>query len=291
MLDLTSATILADSIGPHGIRLTTLEVAYPHFIHKEVMTHRVFSRNYMSMRAVPPEKIIEQVLTQPVVPNFHGRVKGMGTSGILPGRRERRAKVIWLEAREDAIRQAQRLLALGVAKSDVNPLLEPFIWMRGIITATEWDNFFALRTESESARKEFVTLARKMQEAMLLSEPEPLLAGEWHLPGLEIGSELAEARTTRDYYYWASVSAGRLARISFDRHHAEETRERSQERTDALIGSGHWSPLEHQAEARERTDFIGNLRGYKQYRKYFPHEENYEARKLYIPTGSEAQYA
>ncbi|HTD38959.1 MAG TPA: FAD-dependent thymidylate synthase [Candidatus Limnocylindrales bacterium] len=37
-----SARVLLDSVSPAGIRLTTMEVRYPRFIHSEMMTHRVF---------------------------------------------------------------------------------------------------------------------------------------------------------------------------------------------------------------------------------------------------------
>ena len=53
-----SARILLDSLSPSGARLTTMEVRYPRFIHSEMMTHRVFSRNAASSRAIPIKKMI-----------------------------------------------------------------------------------------------------------------------------------------------------------------------------------------------------------------------------------------
>ena len=46
-----TATIIADSISDERIRLTTMQLRYPKFIHGEFMTHRVFSRNASSSRA------------------------------------------------------------------------------------------------------------------------------------------------------------------------------------------------------------------------------------------------
>lgn len=37
-----SAIIIADSINNHGVRLTTMQLRYPRFIHAEFMTHRAF---------------------------------------------------------------------------------------------------------------------------------------------------------------------------------------------------------------------------------------------------------
>ena len=36
------AKIIADSISPSGVRLTTLELQYHRFVHSEMMTHRMF---------------------------------------------------------------------------------------------------------------------------------------------------------------------------------------------------------------------------------------------------------
>jgi hypothetical protein len=48
-----SGQIILDSINAEGIRLTTLHMRYPRMVHSELMTHRVFSRNGRSSRAVP----------------------------------------------------------------------------------------------------------------------------------------------------------------------------------------------------------------------------------------------
>lgn len=55
-----SAKIIADSEFD-GVRLVTFEVEFHRFILPEINTHRVFSRNYQSSRAVPVKSLIEQV--------------------------------------------------------------------------------------------------------------------------------------------------------------------------------------------------------------------------------------
>ena len=50
------AKIIADSLSEAGKRIVTFELQYQRFIHGEVMTHRLFSRNAMSSRAIPVKK-------------------------------------------------------------------------------------------------------------------------------------------------------------------------------------------------------------------------------------------
>ena len=48
-----SVRVLLDSVSPGGVRLVTMEARYPRFIHSEILTHRMFSRNAASSRALP----------------------------------------------------------------------------------------------------------------------------------------------------------------------------------------------------------------------------------------------
>lgn len=266
--------ILADSIGPHGIRLTTFEVTFPRFILAEVNTHRQLSRNSASSRAIPTEKQIAKVKSDPFVPEFNQRVTGMGVGEPLEGSAQRRAMWKWLEARDSAVKAAEGLL--HVDKSRANRLLEPFMWHTAIISATEWDNFYGLRCHPD-AQPEFQRIARMMQEAMWLSEPESVDYGTWHLPKVDPGSELAEARETQSESLWAEVSAGRCARVSYDTQNRDEHPwDDSQKRWRRLSGSGHWSPGEHPAQCVEvDTPDLGNYRGWKQLRKNYRYEDDF----------------
>jgi thymidylate synthase ThyX len=269
------ARILADSIGyTRGERLTTFEIVFPRLLLAEVNTHRMLSRNSASSRAIPPKRQIELVQSTPFVPDFYKREKGMAANDPLEPRLNRRAKVAWLDGRDRAVEIAERLISMNVDKAHVNRVLEPYMWHTCIVSGTEWANFFALRAH-EGAQPEFQIIARKMQEAIWASEPEPLEPGEWHLPMLEPGSELAEARTTKDYTFWAAVSAGRVARVSFERQNEYEPTDASVGRTELLTTNGHWSPTEHPAEYMENAGWSGNFRGFKQFRKFFEYEDNF----------------
>jgi thymidylate synthase ThyX len=72
------ARIVADSTNAKGNRLTTMVVVFPRIVLAEFNTHRVFSRNSASSRAIPVEKMIAMVEEQPYVPEEWGsNQKGM----------------------------------------------------------------------------------------------------------------------------------------------------------------------------------------------------------------------
>jgi Thymidylate synthase complementing protein len=275
------AKVLADSVTEDCRRLITIEITFPRFILAEVNTHRVFSRNSASSRAIPTERIIERVKTNPFIPEtFNQRVKGMGVGDALDSHDQKYARRVWLEARTMAVEQAELLSELDVDKSRVNRLLEPFMWHTAIITSTEWDNFYALRYHPH-AQPEFQYTAKLMLEAMRTSrarliedhqfEQDPEKATSWHLP-LVADSEIEQDPMGN----WKLVSAGRCARVSFDRHSEFEDPVVSKERAERLMENGHLSPFEHQARplAGNEHSHKSNLVGWLQHRKQIPHEDN-----------------
>ena len=153
------AKIIADSISPQGKRITTYLLTYPRFIHAELMTHRLFSRNSASSRAIPFEKMAKMVEEDPFIPiAWQKDHKGMqGTEYFTNERISNYSEYLdgnevvyqleeeWLEARNCAIEQAKNMNQLGLTKQICNRLLEPFMWHTVLVTATEWDNFFELR--------------------------------------------------------------------------------------------------------------------------------------------------
>ncbi len=249
------AEVLADSISPDGVRLTTICATYPRFIHSELMTHRVFGRNAASSRAIPPERVIEGIQNHPFVPDFNKRVKGMGHGEPLNEHDARIARQTWLNARDKAVQTALVLIDLDVDKARINRLLEPFSWMTTIITATEWSNFFALRQPSNDrpvpqidfpAQAEFQVIARMMRDAMRDSTPRELGVDDWHLPLVGV-DEYTKNEPGQADLWWAKVSAGRCARVSFDTHGRYEDPETSIDRYRRLAGSAHFSAMEHSA--------------------------------------------
>lgn len=156
--------------------LITLEVEFHRFILPELNTHRVLSRNYQSSRAVPVEKLIEQVRTNPAMPVHWGKnQRGMVAELELDLDSQEFAERDWKQAARYAVAQTEMLLSKGVHKQIVNRLLEPFMWTKGVITATRggWNSVFALRCHPD-AQPEFQALAYKMKEAIEALTPKML---------------------------------------------------------------------------------------------------------------------
>lgn len=290
-----SCRVLADSVGPNGVRLTTIEASYPRLVHAELMTHRVFSRNTASSRAIPIQKMIERVKDDPVIPIHWGRnQKGMQAEAEIGASAQVCAQDSWLEARDLAVTKAQELLQLGVHKQVVNRLLEPFMWVTCIITATEWDNFFGLRCHPD-AQPEIRHIAEMIRAARAASVPRVLRVHQWHLPlvGVDepdlVACEAFAATTDNPARTLARVSAGRCARVSYLTHDGARDPAADLALCERLLASGHMSPLEHPAVCLSdtyeidmslsyskyvwsRDQYFGNLRGWQHLRWGIPGE-------------------
>ena len=179
------ARIVADSVNKNGNRITTFELEYHRFIHSELMTHRLFSRNAMSSRAVPVSKMVEQVRNNPATPIHWGKNQaGMQADEVLVEESLDNAKRQWKQSAIYAASQAEIMSSIGSHKQIVNRLLEPFQMMKTVLTATEFDNFFWLRCDPD-AQPEIQELAKCMFDAMRQSQPEGLESEQWHTPYVE----------------------------------------------------------------------------------------------------------
>jgi len=268
-----SARVLLDSVSPAGARLTTMEVRYPRFIHAELMTHRVFSRNSASSRAIPISRMIADVRSDPAMPVFWGKNQsGMQAHEHLSDGEQMRAEEEWRAALAHALMHAERLSASDIAlhKQLVNRLLEPFAWITVLITASEWANFFVQRTHAD-AQPELKHLAEMMLAAYRASAPTPLAASAWHTPLIQPDevSELSEDQRR-------AVSVARCARVSYLTHANTRDIAKDIELYERLLGggaNGHWSPFEHVATPlADANGWSGNFRGWEQFRKRFDQE-------------------
>lgn len=176
-----SADIVLHSIVEGRVTpLITYVLEYPRFIHGELMTHRFFSRNAASSRAIPIEKMIAQVTSNPAGPSVWG-LNQAGMQAELFHMDTPTCEWAWGKASQAAAQQAEVLQALGLHKQIVNRLLEPFQKMKTIVTATHFDNWFHLRKHPD-AQPEIQELASKMWDALQASEPQVLKPGEYHMP-------------------------------------------------------------------------------------------------------------
>lgn len=262
-----SATIITDSISPEGIRLTTFQLRYPRFIHAELMTHRVFSRNASSSRAIPVERMIEDLRRDPAMPVFWGSNKpGMQAGGELPKEQMDSAARSWLLAMKWAISHAENLIEIGLHKQIANRILEPWAHINVVVTATDYENFFTLRRHAD-AQPEIKVLADAMWQAMQNNEPTCLVQGEWHLPYVSTDEQSDDRDQAENYWgfrgespssptehqiieIFKKVSVARCARVSYLTHDGRQTTIYEDIKLyDRLVGSQplHASPAEHQA--------------------------------------------
>lgn len=176
-----SAKVIADSQF-RNTRLITLEIEMHRFVLSEFNTHRMISRNFQSSRAVPVEKMIEQVRNDPAMPVHWGQNQsGMVAKEELDD--PSNTKAYWRNAAEWAAKIAEGMNEEGAHKQIVNRILEPFMWTKGVVTATErdWNAFFKLRLHKD-AQPEIYALAAKIKEAIDSSKPVELKQGWWHTP-------------------------------------------------------------------------------------------------------------
>lgn len=287
------ATCVADSISPDGIRLLAIQGRIPETIWNEVLTHRMFSRNSSSSRAVPVAKWIAEARSkeQRVTPIRWGQnQRGMQQGEELTGDALRLLQNIWDHAAMDAAYHAERMVRQNAHKEIVNQILKPYVHANVVVTATEWMNFFGLRLD-QAAKPEIRLFAELIWEIWNEHEPTLLRLGEWHLPFLDDDESFNGTpwRKLGDYNTLAMISAARCARISYTSH---ETGRRSTVDEDLalaarLVADGHWSPFEHQATPDSRDYELellfgdkrwwnlnehGNFRGWRQFRKMFANE-------------------
>jgi hypothetical protein len=256
------------------------------------------------------------VLHDPFIPWYWGaNQSGMQAHAEISPLKRKLAVFFWLRARDVAVVFAWIIHKLGVHKQLVNRLLEPFMWHTVLFTATELDNFIALRNSSE-AQPEIKAAAAAIVEAINDSTPTLLKEGEWHLPLIGYvperdkfdSDEAWEQRklNAQEEIEWAAehpdlalkVSAGRCARVSYLTHDGVRDYNKDIELYETLVNNGHMSPAEHPAtpayEDKEVTDldtsegfelghvvrvpsvkFIGNFRGWRQHRKDLPNEDDF----------------
>lgn len=180
-----TAKVICDSISEAGVRLTTLELEYPRFIHSELMTHRMLSKNSSSSRAIPVSKMITQIENNMALPVYWGKNKsGMQATEEVSKFNEAKSVLYWERSFNFIKDRVNDMLSVELHKQVPNRLLEPFQMMKVVITGTEWDNFFNLRIHPDS-QPEICMLAYKVYEAMGDSKPQLLKCGDYHLPYVE----------------------------------------------------------------------------------------------------------
>jgi hypothetical protein len=251
------AKLIKDSIA-NGIRICTFILEYPRIIHSELLTHRVFSRNSASSRAIPTKAVIQDIRDNPADIVWWGKnMSGMQAKEELTGWRLKAAKILHVLGRESAILISRLQLAVGLHKQIANRRLETYQNIRVVVTSTEWNNFFVLRNHKD-AQPEFQLLASMMYSAVSSSTPQVLKSGEWHLPyidnipttdGLRYGIWQEGTFLHLSIEEALKISASLAAQESYRK--SDSSLEKAEAIWERLVGSApvHASPTEHQAMA------------------------------------------
>lgn len=264
------ATIIADSINTQGSRITTFEVEYPRFILPEMNTHRLFSRNYSSSRAIPVSKMIEQLKQKHYTPKRFGiNQSGMTSREYYDTNSSEHtaAKNRWEEAFNNAIHTAEAMNELNIHKQWINRILEPFQYVKGIITSTDYNNFFALRIHPD-AQPEIYEIAYKMREEYYNNSPfdvsNIMEYDVWHLPYFVYNVEsknymniISGELHTEDEAL--KISVAMCAMVSYRKEDTSlETAERIIDKLWNTV-TPHASPFEHQAISVDVNPFTGGF--------------------------------
>lgn len=277
-----SAQIILDSKARNGRRLTTFLLEYPRFIHAEFMTHRVFSRNASSSRAIPVAKQIERIKNNPAMPIFWGKNQaGMQAYEEVGSTSKDLCKALWLQQRDRAVEAAEAMMQLGLHKQLANRIIEPWMHIAVLCTATEdgYGNFFNLRYH-KAAQPEIRFLSENMLDVYEESEPASVSEDEWHLPFITAGdraavlqcvAQLASDGKPHDPWLLQKISAARCARLSYYNFDGNRPPiDEDLELFGKLMGGNpkHASPAEHQATPYAFADIrSGNFLGWHQFRK------------------------
>lgn len=288
--------IICDSISPENIRLTTLQLRFPRFILAELNTHRQFSRNASSSRAVPVNKLAApEDIVEPL--RYGLNQSGMQASEYnLEGEKLTEARKIWQEMADVCKKGSLALAELGLHKQWANRPLEWFSNVNVLVSSTEWSNFFALRIHP-SAQPEIQQLARSMKLAMDISTPKKLDYGHWHLPYITeedktqlegdlkalkyAGGDQGVPKLNVEKEFIDTLikcSVARCARVSYMTYEMKKpTVAEDLKLYERLLGAQpiHASPAEHMAYPDMKDslnnwhhpELHGNFRGWIQYRK------------------------
>lgn len=276
--------------------LSTLLLRYPRFIHSEMLTHRALSRNAASNRAIPVKKMIDDILADTAMPIHWGAAqKGMQADqecDALVGWFDPRVRIdvrgeretAWLHARDEAIRIARGFDQAGYHKQVTNRLLEPYMHITVLVSASEWQNFLDLR-DHPAAEPHIQMLAREIRNCLDNDPVQDLQPGQWHMPFVDDDLDYREVDgTVGSVSDHIKLSVARCASTSYKTVDGfDMTPEKAIELHDKLVGSRpiHASPCEHVAQADEhQEDFYengeydwvnfrehGNFVGFRQYRR------------------------
>lgn len=271
-----SAKMVADSISTvygQETRISTLELTFHRYILPENNTHRMFSRNASSSRAIPVKKLNNDIITNPAMPVHWGaNQSGMQAGDEIDELVKWKDSFIpkeqfWKNCAKQSVDNAKALLDAGYHKEIVNRMTECYQFSKVIVTATEWDNFFNLR-DHPAAQPEIRELAKCMRKSFSASKPSKLNPGQWHLPYITdedlkrhpYNSTNRINMEKKVELFWQEMihlSVARCARVSYMNHdNTSPDIQKDLKLHDMLYTMGHMSPFEHQATPMPNSPIV-----------------------------------
>lgn len=290
MTQIKAKVIAHSKSAVSGKEIITMELEYPRFIHAEFMTHRMFSRNAASSRAIPVNKMCDQACDSPAMPVHWGKNQsGMQAKDELDDYQLSAVRGLWEEQAQHASLTARYMADHGLHKQVTNRILEPFQMMKTVVTATEWENFYWLRNH-EDAQPEIKRLAEVMLEAIGKSKAISLKFGDWHAPYYDNGCWIYSAYEDETLEDALAISSSCCAQVSY--RLLDDSIEKARMIYKRLVESSpvHASPFEHQAtpmkEPQQSDKYLwevgathldrggnlwsGNFQSWIQYRQLIP---------------------
>ncbi len=281
-----SKIILASKNAYTEKLIVTYQIKCPVWVWYDILTHRAFSRNASSTRAIPCATIRERTLHHPGIPStFMKAQKGMEANEPLSEDLQNKSKELFNLVLNGLVSCHSDAEQLGMSKQDANVLLLPFIQFDAIITSTDWENFFYLRNNN-AAKPELHILADKMQsqynKIIMDENRDNLHAGyncwklesdEWHMPYTnEIANQV-------DFETRQKISVAKCARVSYGTENLSKVSiNKDIELHDRLLASGHYSPFEHIATPLVSKVKVDNFNSWLQYRAFVetPKDQSYK---------------
>jgi hypothetical protein len=300
-MNITAKVIQASLNYETGTTIWTYELEYPRYIHAEFMTHRMFSRNSASSRAIPVASMHEQILAANVEFIHYGlNQPGMQSKQELDPSIKTTVRNLWFGARDYCLAISAEMARHKAHKQLVNRVTEPWMMMKVVMTTTNDANWEWLRNHPD-AQPEIHELARAMLEAKATTTVLPIHIDEWHVPYVHryfddndtLRYQSGDSELTAEQA--RKVSASCCAQVSYRKN--DYSVEKAEQIYDRLIYSEpvHASPIEHQAtpitqdmhqnwrstsgithEDWEGTLWSGNFHNWIQYRQLVPNNTRKE---------------
>jgi hypothetical protein len=262
------AKLLAHSVNAvTGQEIISFELFMWKPVVGELARHRMLSLSVGSSRAVPLAAMRQNIHNQPFLPEAWGANRGgMQSTEVLDEQAGLLCEKTWKQAMEAALQAHMLLETYGLHKQYANRLIEPFMYVPVLVTATDTANLYRLRCHKDAQPeiRENIEAARELHHT---SEPEVLQPGQWHTVYLS-PEEKAELRKAEEYLsmrerlvFLLRCSAARAARVSYFWHDGSPCDVvKEQGIAKKLMGSQpfHASPFEHQAVATELQNYFYN---------------------------------